>query len=164
VHQSGYFTKEAGTMNQDEFTKIISLAIDGEIESFTYYHAVADKAKDNNLKSLFNMLAEDELKHRITLEGFLAQTPGKLHFLESKDYKIVDSLPTPPLSVDLKPLDGIIIAVKKELDAMQMYTQLANTSADAAVKDTFLELASMERGHKSRLEDIYTNMAFPEAW
>ncbi|HOI14315.1 MAG TPA: ferritin, partial [Methanoculleus sp.] len=22
----------------------------------------------------------------------------------------------------------------------------------------------MERGHKARLEDIYTNMAFPEAW
>jgi len=28
----------------------------------------------------------------------------------------------------------------------------------------FLELANMERGHKARLEDIYVNMAFPEAW
>jgi len=26
----------------------------------------------------------------------------------------------------------------------------------------FSQLANMERGHKARLEDIYTNMAFPE--
>jgi rubrerythrin len=47
---------------------------------------------------------------------------------------------------------------------MQMYTQLANTSADEAQKNIFTELASKERGHKSRLEDIYTNMAFLETW
>jgi len=45
-----------------------------------------------------------------------------------------------------------------------MYTQLAKTSADEAQKTVFLELASMERGHKSKLEDVYTNMAFPEIW
>jgi rubrerythrin len=151
-------------MNQDEFKKIISLAIEREVESFTFYHAVADKAKDHNLKYLFNDLAEDEKKHRLTLEGFLTKPPDKLHFSASKDYKVVDALPTPPLSIDLKPLDGLVIAIKKELEAMQMYTQLANTSAEEAQKNVFLELASMERGHKSRLEDIYTNMAFPEVW
>ena len=87
-----------------------------------------------------------------------------MHFSESKDYKIVDSLPTPPLTVDLKPIEGLVIAIKNELEAMQMYTQLANASTDAVQKNIFLELASMERGHKSRLEDIYTNMAFPEVW
>ena len=68
------------------------------------------------------------------------------------------------MTADLKPLDGLVIAIKKELEAMQMYTQLANTSTDAEQKNIFIELASMERGHKSRLEDIYTNMAFPEVW
>ena len=68
------------------------------------------------------------------------------------------------MTADLKPLDGLVIAIKKELEAMQMYTQLAKTSTDAEQKNIFIELASMERGHKSRLEDIYTNMAFPEVW
>lgn len=151
-------------MNQDEFRKILSLAIEREIESYQFYSAVADKAKDNNLRYLFNELAEDETKHRRTLEGFMAKTPDKLHFSESKDYKIADTLPTPSLSTDLKPVDGVVIAIKKELEAMQMYTQLANASKDEGQKAVFIELASMERGHKSRLEDIYTNMAFPEAW
>ena len=47
---------------------------------------------------------------------------------------------------------------------MQMYTGLANATDDAEQKKLFTELAAMERGHKARLEDIYTNMAFPEAW
>jgi rubrerythrin len=151
-------------MNYDDYKKIISIAIDQEAAAFTFYHAVADKAKDRNIKYIFNELAEEETKHRLTLEGFLAKTPDKLHFSESKDYKIADALPSPMLSTDLKPVDGIVIAIKKELEAMQMYTQLANTSTEETQKNIFLELASMERGHKSKLEDIYTNMAFPEVW
>ncbi len=151
-------------MTQDEFKKIISQAIDNEVEAYTFYRTVSDKAKDKKLKDLFDELAEDEAKHKLTLEGFLTKAPEKLHFSTSQDYKVADALPTPPLTADLKPLDGLVIAIKKELEAMQMYTQLANTSADTAQKNIFTELASMERGHKSRLEDIYTNMAFPEAW
>jgi rubrerythrin len=47
---------------------------------------------------------------------------------------------------------------------MQMYTQLANLSNDTEQKLLFSQLANMESGHKARLEDIYTNMAFPEVW
>jgi rubrerythrin len=151
-------------MNQNEYKKIMSLAIEREIEAYTFYHAVSDKAKDKNLKSIFNSLAEDEQEHRRTLEAFVKRTPDKMHFSESKDYKVADALPTPQLTADLKPVEGLIIAIKNELEAMQMYTQLANASTDAEQKNIFLELASMERGHKSKLEDIYTNMAFPEVW
>ncbi len=156
--------EEDETMTQDEFKKIISFAIEGEVEAFTFYQAVADKAKDKKLKDLFNDLAKDETQHRVLLEGFLTKAPGSLHFVEAMDYKVVDELPVPPLTPDLKPLDGLVIAIRKELGAMQMYTRLAQANTDAGQKNTFLELASMERGHKSRLEDIYTNMAFPEAW
>jgi rubrerythrin len=151
-------------MNQDEYKKIISQAIEREAEAYKFYSSVSDKVKDKNLKNIFNGLAKDEQKHRRMLEEFLAKTPQKLHFSESKDYKIVDALPTPPLTVDTKPIEGIVIAIKNELEAMQMYTQLANASTDSEMKNIFLEFASMERGHKSNLEDIYTNMAFPESW
>ena len=125
---------------------------------------VSEKAKDANLKKLFKSLADDEEKHKRTLEGYLTRSADRMHFSASADYKVADALPTPPLTPDLKPVDGLVIAIKKELEAMQMYTQLANASADDEQKKIFLELASMERGHKSRLEDLYTNMAFPEVW
>ena len=151
-------------MNLNEYKKIMTMAIQREVEAYTFYHAVSAKAKDKNIKSIFNKLAEDEQGHQRTLEAFLTKTSEKMHFSESKDYKIVDALPTPSLTADLKPVEGIIIAIKNELEAMQMYTQLANASTDATQKNIFLELAAMERGHKSNLEDIYTNMAFPESW
>ena len=145
-------------MNQDEYKKIMSLAIDREVEAFAFYRAVSDKAKDKNIKSIFNELAEEEQKHKHTLEGFLTKSPEKMHFSESSDYKIVDTLPTPPLTADLKPVEGLVIAIKNELEAMQMYTQLANLSTDTEQKFLFNQLANMESGHKARLEDLYTKV------
>lgn len=151
-------------MNYNDYIKIIHMAIDREVEAYAFYRAISYKATDNNVKYIFNDLAEDEQSHRHILEGFINNNPDRLHFSEAKDYKIVDALPTPMLTEDLKPAEGLVIAVKKELEAMQMYTQLADASTDAAQKRIFLELASMERGHKNRLEDLYVNMAFPEVW
>lgn len=151
-------------MKADDAKKIISLAIDREVEAYTFYKSVAGRVKDKVLKDLFAELAGEEKKHREFLQGFLAKDTSKIKFTAGHDYKVGDSLPTPPLTADLKPLDGLVIAIRKELEAMQMYTQFANAAADTETQMLFTQLANMERGHKARLEDIYTNMAFPEAW
>ena len=151
-------------MKADDAKKIISLAIDREVEAYTFYKSVADRVKNKVLKDLFAELAGEEKKHREFLQGFLAKDVSKIKFTAGHDYKVGDSLPTPPLTADLKPLDGLVIAIRKELEAMQMYTQFANAAADTETQMLFTQLANMEQGHKARLEDIYTNMAFPEAW
>ncbi|MDV2481748.1 ferritin family protein [Methanoculleus sp. Wushi-C6] len=151
-------------MDAENYRSIISNAIEREIEAYTFYRTVREKVTDENLKNLFNELAGEETGHRKTLEGFLTKEPAKLGFNTQRDYKVADSLETPPLSADLRPLDGLVIAIRKELDAMQMYTQLASLSDDPQQKELFQSLAAMERGHKARLEDLYTNMAFPEVW
>jgi rubrerythrin len=151
-------------MNLDQYKKFISNAVNAEAEAFAFYSSVSGKINDPIIKKLFKDLAKEESKHKLMLESFLKKGPGKMHFSESKDYKIGDALPTPALTLDLKPVDGILIAIKKELEAMQMYTQLANASTDPEQKNLFNELVSMERGHKSKLEDIYTDIAYPEVW
>lgn len=151
-------------MTPEDYRKILSLAIDREVESYTFYRTISDKVKDANLKKLFNELAGEETKHRQFLEGLMAKDVKELKFSAAKDYKIADQLPSPKLSADLKPIDGIVLAIRKELEAMQMYTQLASHSTDPGQQKMFTELASMERGHKARLEDLYTEMAFPESW
>lgn len=151
-------------MTPEDYKKIITMAINREVESYTFYRGVSDKVKDANLKKLFAELAGEETKHREFLQGLLSKDVKALKFSASKDYKVGDSIKTPALSPDMKPIDGLVVAIKKELEAMQMYTQLSNNSTDAEQKKMFSELASMERGHKTRLEDIYTNMAFPEVW
>lgn len=151
-------------MTPEEYKKIISNAIDREVEAYTFYKTVADKVKDANLKKLFLELAGEETKHREFLQGLLSKDVKSLKFSATKDYKVGDNIKTPALTPDMKPVDGLVVAIKKELEAMQMYTALANNSEDAAQKKMFMELASMERGHKTRLEDIYVNTAFSESW
>lgn len=151
-------------MKAEDAKKIISTAIDREVEAYTFYRSVSDKVKDKALKSLFAELAGEEKKHREFLQGMLTKDVSKMKFDQSHDYKVADALPSPALSMDMKPIEGIVVAIKKELEAMQMYSQLAKLATDNETQLLFSQLANMERGHKARLEDIYTNMAFPEVW
>jgi len=151
-------------MKSDDAKKIISTAIEREVEAFTFYRTISDKVKDPALKKLFGELAGEEKQHREFLQGMLTKDVAKMNFDAKKDYKIVNAMPSPPLSADMKPLDGLVVAIKKELEAMQMYSQLAGLSTETEQKFLFTQLANMESGHKARLEDLYTNMAFPEVW
>ena len=151
-------------MNAEAFKNILSIAIAREVEAYTFYRSVADRANDANLKKLFDELAGEEQNHRETLQDILTTGVSSLKFNPSRDYKVAETLDAPKLTPDLKPIDGLILAIRKELEAMQMYTQLAAVQDEEEKKKVFLELANMERGHKARLEDIYTNMAFTEEW
>ena len=151
-------------MDAQDYRSIIESAITNEVEAYSFYQRISETVQDTNLKGLFKELADEETGHRKLLQGFLTREPTALHFDAKKNYKLGEMLETPPLTADLKPVDGLAIAIKKELSAMQMYTQFANLTTDDEEKKMFLELAKMEAGHKARLEDLYTNMAFPEAW
>ena len=151
-------------MKPEDFKAIISNAIDGEIEAYDFYWNVSEKVQDPALQRIFSELAGEEKGHRAFLQSILNRGSNALCVDDSQDYRLAETLDVPSLSLDMKPMDGIALAIRKELDAMQMYTQLARVAADPGEKQTFLELAKMEKGHKTRLEDIYTNMAFPEVW
>ena len=151
-------------MKSEDAKKIISTAIDREVEAYTFYRTISEKVKDPALKKLFNELAGEEKQHREFLQGMLSKDIAKMHFDAKQDYKVANALPSPPLSADMKPLDGIVVSIKKELEAMQMYSQLATLSTDTEQEFLFSQLANMERTHKARLEDIYMNMAMAEVW
>ncbi len=150
-------------MKADEYKRIISMAIEDEIEAYDFYTAVGEKVADPNLKTVFKALADEEKKHRNFLQGLLSQ--GKpLAFDEAKDYKISETVEKPKLSMSMKPADAIALAMKNEEEAMNMYSDLAKFSVDKEQKSMFESLARMEQGHKVKLEDTFTNIAFPEVW
>jgi len=151
-------------MKPEEYRKIIQNAISKEVESYVFYRSVEEKVKDGALKSTFRELAGEETKHREFLEGLLTKPMKELHFDESRDYKVAKTIERPDVTIDMKPIEGLKLAIKKEEDAMEMYKGLSAAARDAEVKRMFDSLAKMETSHKARLEDIYTNQAFPEAW
>jgi rubrerythrin len=151
-------------MNVEEARKIIMSAIDDEVEAYTYYKNVGEKVKDPAVKKLFEGLASEETKHRELLETFLTKDPADFRWKASRDYKIADTLETPKLTENLKPKDGIALAIKKEQLAMDMYNELADLSPEAEQERLFTQLANMEESHKARLEDLYSEIAYAEVW
>ncbi|HWQ66436.1 MAG TPA: ferritin family protein [Methanospirillum sp.] len=151
-------------MKLEEFKTILLTAIDKEVESYTFYTATSERVADKALKTIFKELADQETMHRKTLQEYLSGAKKELKFDEAKDYHISDTIESPVLTTEMKPLDGLKLAIKKEEEAKEMYEKFAAASADADQKKVFEELAKMELGHKARLEDIYTNTAFAEAW
>ena len=109
-------------MTPEEYRNIISEAINNEVEAYTFYQTVSEKVKDANLKKLFGELAGEEKGHREYLQKLLSRDITSLGFSATKDYKVGDSIPTPPLTPDMKPVDGLVVAIKKDPAAMQMYT------------------------------------------
>ena len=151
-------------MKQEDYKKILLNAIDKEVEAYAFYQAISEKVTDSSLKTLFKELADQETMHRKTLQEYLTGAKKELKFDEVKDYHLSDMLENPGPSTDMKPLDGLKLSIKKDEEAMQMYQKLAEASADPEQTKIFEELSKMELGHKARLEDIYTNTAFAEAW
>jgi len=90
-------------MKTDDAKKIISTAIDREVEAYTFYRTISDKVKDPALKKLFGELAGEEKQHREFLQGMLSKDVAKMHFDAKKDYKVVNAMPSPPLSAEMKP-------------------------------------------------------------
>lgn len=151
-------------MKTEDFKAILLTAIDREVEAYAFYNALAWRVTNPGLKTTFQELATEEGYHRKTLQEYLSGAKTELKFDEVKDYHLSDMIEKPNPSSDLKPLDGLKLAIKKEEEAMETYEKLAEASQDLEQKKAFTELAKMERGHKARLEDIYTNSAFSEAW
>lgn len=150
-------------MKSEEYKKVISTAVENEIEAFDFYSAAGEKVSDANLKAIFKELADEEQKHRDFLQGLLTQAKP-MKFDEGQDYKISESVAKPKLSISMSPADAIGLAMKNEEEAMQMYAELAKASADKEQKELFESLSRMEQGHKIKLEGMFTDMAYPEVW
>ncbi|MBE0639234.1 MAG: ferritin family protein [Bacteroidales bacterium] len=148
-----------------DYKKILEMAIGNEIEAHDFYMHAASRSKNELLKSIFTELAEEEEKHKRTLEGFLNNQSLKLNFhVTAPDYKIAETIELPKLTTEMSFADGVALAIKKEQEAMEMYQKFADASSDVEQQKIFLELATMELGHKVKLEDIYVDTAYKEVW
>jgi rubrerythrin len=151
-------------MTREEYKAILTIAIANEVESYEFYKRVSEIVADAYIKRLFGEFAVEELGHQRLLEGFLARDIKDMHFDESADYKVSETVNTPTLTLEMKPADALALVMKNEEDAMNMYAAFAAASSDQSQKKMFHDLSIMEKGHKTKIENYYVNVAFPEVW
>lgn len=147
-----------------EYKEIIQYAIDREIEAETFYKEIENKVSKPILKEMFSSFAKEENKHQQILRGVLENKEAQTHFKKSSDYGISETVTQPVISNDMKLADVFAIAMKNEENAMKMYQQLAADSSSENIKKLFEDLATMEQGHKFKMEQAYTDVAYAEVW
>lgn len=151
-------------MDNKEFEVIIDSAIAAEIEAYEFYRDVAATLSDRSLKMIFQEFADEEKMHRVALENIKEKEILNFSFASGADYKISEVVELPKLSVTMKPAEAIALAMKKEEEAMKIYMSLAAATNDPEKEKIFASLGKMEEGHKTKMEGLYTQTAFPEVW
>jgi rubrerythrin len=151
-------------MDLSDYKKIITFAIQAEIDARDFYRAASEKVAESHLKKLFSDLAQEEEKHEKILQGLFSHNKLGSFFKETRDYRVSETVKKPVVSNSMKPADAIALAMKNEEEAMTLYIWLAEGCDDLDQKRVFEDLAAMERDHKFKMEETFVGIAFPEAW
>jgi len=151
-------------MDAENFDRVMQEAIAEEVAAAEFYAQAARRMKDAGTRSIFEQLSTDELHHRNILETFRFNPLARFEFERAPDYRVAEREKLQPLSFDMSPKEAFQLAMKKEQQAMGIYTDMAEGCKDPETRNLYLQLAEMERSHKVKLEELFINAAYPESW
>lgn len=150
--------------NPTSVNDLLKSAIADEEEAYAFYSEVAQRMNDKTIKKIFLDLAKDELGHKEFITKCMNDQSLLSNLPLPKDYKVSEATQEPALSVKIKPADAIALAMKKEQKAADLYKKLAAEAINPTYRTTFQGLATMELGHKTHLEEVFTDIGYPEVW
>jgi rubrerythrin len=142
---------------------VIALALEKEAEAEALYLKLAGLAGTGRATAIFEELAAEENKHYRALNNLDSNNLPDLAFKPAVDLKIGDHLKQPTFSPDMTYQEILILAMKNEAVAQQLYKDLAATAAgDPELVQLFEFLAGQEGRHKLRLETEYDEYVLTE--
>ena len=138
---------------REQMRKALDFAIAKEMEAEAFYKEWSGKAMDPAVQGLFAELAGVEHGHmeilsQITPDEMIAGGDSTVSELNLSDL-LVDVKASPKLNVQ----EAMILAMKREEGAVNLYTRLAEMNGEA--KSLFEALAKEEARHKAKLEAEY---------
>lgn len=142
-------------MDLKSYDEIIKFAISREEAAIDTYGDMSEKAKTPGLRELLLELQSEEKNHKKLLEDISQEQIASFNSVEVIDLKISDYLTEEPPSEDMTFQDLLIIAAKKEQEAVELYTKLGQGSDNEELKKLFDFLISQEKSHKLKLETEY---------
>ena len=149
-------------MEFSDFKDILNFAIQREAEAYMAYEDMSEKAETPGLKQLLLELRDEEKKHKELLQDVNEEEIAGLEIHEVIDLKISDFLteeiPTPDMSFQ----DLLILAAKKEQQAVELYSGMKASVEIDELKKLFDFLIEQEKSHKLKLETEYEKHVLEE--
>ncbi len=149
-------------MEYSNFEDIIQFAIQREEDACRAYGEMSQKAETPGLKELLLELQTEEEKHKELLQGITSTDTGSLETHKVIDLKISDFLTEEPPSPDMTFQDLLILAAKKEQEAVDLYTSMKASVNSDELKKLFDFLVEQEKEHKLKLEMEYEKYVLDE--
>ena len=146
-----------------QLTSIIDRAVANEEAAAAFYRRAAESVSDPVSRDALESLMRDEQEHKQLLEEFRS---GERSMPEGHTATgaIVESFGVPDFSETISPADAFLLAAIKEKLAVEMYENWAKLYPAGPERELLEGLAEVERRHKAKVEAMFTNAAFPEAW
>jgi len=135
--------------------EILEFAVSMEEASWKFYTEWARKTDNQAISDVFTEFAAEELKHRKLIEDVMAGGHSFRTKHDVADLKLTDHYVTPEPSRAMSYQDALLVAIDREVAAIELYTHLNNVCLEESLCLTFDALAGEEKKHKLRLETIY---------
>ncbi len=146
----------------DSVDAVLDFAIRNEEEAADFYTELAGRMDRPRMKAIFLDFAREERGHKAKLlaikEG-RKLLPAKERILDLKigDYLVEEA---PNAVEDYQ--GALVVAMKAEKKAFQLYTDLAEATDDEELREILLGLAQEEAKHKLRFEIEYDDHVLRE--
>jgi rubrerythrin len=137
------------------FEEILDFAIGQEEQAAAFYADLATRAQKAGMKDILMDFSREEQRHKERLlavkQGDHTLTPDK----QVVDLKLSDYLVEVDASADISYQDALIVAMKRERAAFQLYSDMAEKVQDDELQSIFVGLAKEEAKHKLFFESEY---------
>jgi len=149
-------------VSHEAVEKILDFAIAREEESVKFYTDLARKMEDSSMRETFEGFAGEEEKHRARLEEMKNRKDFSFEPVKIMDLKIADYIVAVESGAGMDYQKALILAMKREKKAFQLYTNLSESATDENLKNVFRFLAQEEARHKLRIELEYDEVILSE--
>ena len=142
-------------MEFNSIEEVLDFAIRQEQEAARFYGFMAEKTADVVARKFFQEMVGEERKHEAKLK---AVKSGKLSGFSGQgtpQMNLTEVLGEPVFREDITLQEGLVIAMRAEKEAYEMYEGLKALARDEELKKILEGLAAEELEHKARMESIY---------
>ncbi len=146
---------------------VYEFAMKMELDGKAYYEKLAAGTSIAGLKTIFGMLADDEVKHYETVRDMRGRM-GKTEMADSKALEGAQNLfaiivaGKDSLDTMREDLDGYRFAMKIEADSVRFYENAARKERKRSIRELLLKIAEEEKKHFNIVENIYDFVLRPK--
>lgn len=146
---------------------IYEYAMQMEKDGEAFYRQIAEKNQSKGLRTISNMLAEDEVKHYKILKMMrtVKQSVMETSILNDSENIFEKMRETEEwFDPDTEPIELYKKAQDIENKSQDFYLEKSNEVEDESHKEIFLKLAEEEKKHFFLLENVIDFISRPQEW